>query len=389
MKTLLSGMTSPNFVFFFMDKKQHYLPAPRDILRGQTHRSMLQQLIISLVVTCLTCVICYLLVDYIGYRAVALIMLFAVSFLAIILSVYPVLMAAVLSALIWDFFFIPPHFTFHIEKPEDILMLVMYFMIALLNGILTSRIRHYEKHERLREEKFRALKLYNTLFNSLSHELRTPITTIMGASETLMSQNLNIHRAERAQLSQEAFKAAERLNRLVDNLLNQSRLESGLLQPKPDWCDIGEVIHSVVDRLKAELTKHMVEVDIAAEIPLVRLDAGLFEQVLINLVHNIALHTPEGTKGKIKADMDHDRLVISVEDNGPGFVPKDQDHVFDKFYRASTAKPGGLGLGLSIARGFVQAMNGTIRLENIKSGGSCFRITLPVEKNPYRQTDEE
>ena len=130
------------------------------MLTGYTDRSKLQQYIISIVTTLTVSAVCYIISPYIGYITVALLLLFTVSILSVILSMFPVLVAAVLSALIWDFFFIPPHFTFHIGKAEDILMLGMYVTIAIINGILNARIRHYERLARQKEDRLKSLKRY-------------------------------------------------------------------------------------------------------------------------------------------------------------------------------------------------------------------------------------
>ena len=344
----------------------------------RSDRSKLQQYIISITTTLLVSVICYSISSYIGYRAVALILLFAVSFLAVILSVLPVLVAAILSALIWDFFFIPPFFTFHIDKAEDILMLGMYFTIALMNGILTSRIRHYEKLVRQREERLNALKLYTAVFSSISHELRTPLTTIMGITENL-SGDLPIPEKDKKQLYEELYIASGRLNHVVDNLMNMSRLESGYLQPKYDWCDVHELIYSALNRLSQEMKGYAIKVDIQDNIPLVRLDFGLIEQALYNILHNISFHTPKNTKVVINATYYKGVLEIVIADNGPGFREEDKDKAFEKFFRSPYAKSGGIGLGLSIARGFVQAHSGDISLMNQKTGGAQFTVRLPVE----------
>src|SRR5262249_2876295 len=146
-----------------------------------------KQYTFSIAFTLLVAVACYLLSDFIGYRVVAFILLVTVSLLAMVFEILPVLLAAVLSAGLWDFFFIPPKFTLIIKNAEDGLMFLMYFVIALVNAVLTTKIRKIEKEASLKEEKENTLKLYNTLINSLSHELRTPIATIIGASDNLQA----------------------------------------------------------------------------------------------------------------------------------------------------------------------------------------------------------
>src|SRR5665647_2568954 len=166
------------------------------------------QFIISIIVTIFVSLICYSLSNLIGYRSVALLLMATVSILAIFFTLYPVLAAATLSALIWDYFFIPPHFTFHVSSSEDVLMLLMYFVIALINGILTSKIRGMEKLELQKEERHNTIKLYKTLFDSLSHELRTPIATIVGASDNLLQKNSNVSEIDKSKLIDEISIAA-------------------------------------------------------------------------------------------------------------------------------------------------------------------------------------
>ena len=345
---------------------------------GYSERSKPQQYFISLAVTIIISALCYAVSPYIGYLSVALVLLFTVSILSVVLSVFPVLLAAVLSALIWDFFFIPPYYTFHIERTEDILILGMYVTIALVNGILNSRLRHYEKMMRHREDRLKSLKLYNAVFSSISHELRTPLTTIMGVTENLSSDAHEISVPDRKELYHELYIASTRLNRVVDNLMNMSRLESGQLQPKYDWCDVKELIHSTLNRLSSELKSHPMVVEFQSDLPIVKLDIGLMEQALFNILHNISFHTPEGTSACIKTKYAEGILEIIISDDGPGFKDEEKVKAFEKFFRSAGAKSGGLGLGLSIARGFVQAHGGDITLKNKESGGAVFTILIPV-----------
>ena len=166
-------------------------------------QSLFSQFAISNLVVILVASICYLFTNYIGYHGVALLLLATVSVLSIFFTIYPVLSAAAMSALIWDFFFIPPHFTLHITNSEDALLLLMYFVIALTSGVLTSKVRELEKQEFLKEERSHTLKLYKTLFDSISHELRTPIATIVGASDNLLQKDLKIAEKDKLKLVDE------------------------------------------------------------------------------------------------------------------------------------------------------------------------------------------
>src|SRR4029079_16000607 len=195
-----------------------------------------KQYFLSIAMIILVSGICFGLSGFLGYRVVALILLVTVSLLAITFDILPVLLAAALSAFTWNFFFIPPRFTLHVSTTEDTILLIMYFVIAMINAVLTYKIRQVEKISRLKEEKANSVKLYNTILNSLSHELRTPLAAIIGASDNLQS-NSHITKEDREQLIGEISKASLRLNQQVENLLNISRLESGHIKPKNDWCD--------------------------------------------------------------------------------------------------------------------------------------------------------
>lgn len=347
------------------------------MLKSFTNKSISRQYIISIGITLIVSFICFFITDLLGYRTVALLLLFTVSLLATVLSVYPVLVSAVLSALIWDFFFIPPHYTLHVDNSEDILMLCMYFIIALLNGILSSKLKQYEKIARQKEEKLNALKLYNTLFNSISHELRTPLTTIIGASENLMTNDKILLEKDKQELQSEIHIASNRLNRLIDNLLNMSRLDSGFLKPKMDWCDINDLIHSAVNRLQPDTENHSIEIKVSNENSIVWLDFGLIEQSLYNVIHNAIVHSPDNTKIIITAEYIDGYMIIKVADNGNGFITDGKEQSFDKFYRSPESKTGGLGLGLSIVKGFVSAHNGFVEINNNKPNGTVVTIKIP------------
>jgi two-component system sensor histidine kinase KdpD len=484
--------------------------------------STIRQYLIIPIIVLLSAVVCYLVKDFIGYQVVSFLLLFLVSILALFFGTGPILLAATLSAFIWDFFFIPPQFTIHIERAEDALMFVMFFIIALLNGILTSRIRRQEKRIRIREERTHALyqltreftmvsgidevtkiavqyikkyfrfecaillkndqnqlenqanhetniklsgndqsvaawvfrhaskagkhtdtlpsadytfypltgnnnnmgviavgqpglftqgeeqfweaflsqisgkyereflrnvakntfilnesdKLYKTLFNSISHELRIPVATIMGASDTLLAQSYS--EETRHKLYDEINTASVRLNRLIENLLNMSRLESGRITPRPDWCDVHDLANKIAVNLEHELLPYKLTTVIPKDMPLVLIDFGLIEQVIHNLVLNATQNSPEGTRIRLKFFYDSDKLTIQVMDRGNGFPASELSSVFNKFYRGKEAKAGGTGLGLSIVKGFVEAHHGSVVAENRSNGGAIFTIRIPV-----------
>lgn len=322
--------------------------------------------------------ICYALSGVMGYRVAALMMLLAVSLLAVIFDIFPVLFSAVLSALIWGFFFIPPRFTIHISNTEDAILLLMYFVIALISGVLTYKIRAMEKKLRLKEERANSVKLYNTILNSLSHELRTPIAAIIGATDNLQT-NTNLSDENKNLLVNEIAKASFRLNQQVENLLNISRLESGHIEPKKDWCDVQELVYEIAKRVEESNASRRVNVSINNNLPLCKLDKGMLDQILYNLLNNAAVHTPTNCRIDINVMVHADMLKIIVEDDGPGFTNIPVKDVFKKLSRYGSNTTSGSGLGLSIVKGFTEALNGNIELRNKNTGGAAFTIWIPVQ----------
>jgi len=314
------------------------------------------------------------------YRVVAFVLLVTVSLIAMFFDIVPVLLSAVLSTIVWNFFFIPPKFTFAINNTADILLFLMYFVIAMVNAALTYKIRQAEKEAHKKEERENTLKLYNTVLNSLSHELRTPISTIIGATDTLQQEH-KLTEENKQELVSEISKASIRLNRQVGNLLNMSRLESGFIQPKKDWCDVSELIYDVINQLNETLQNKPVHVAIPANLPLFKLDYGLMEQVLHNLIHNAAIYIPKYAIITLRVIPKESSLVIIVEDTGNGLPEGEIEKVFEKFYRVKNSNTGGTGLGLSIVKGFVEAMQGSIRLQNGDESGAKFTVEIPAESS--------
>jgi two-component system sensor histidine kinase KdpD len=228
-------------------------------------------------------------------------------------------------------------------------------------------------------------RLYKTLFNSISHEMRIPLSAIMGASETLLDEAVSGSAATRGELIGGIHDAAARLNRLVENLLDMTRLESGLIRPKLEWCDVRDLINSAVAKTASELSGFKLGIDTPPDILLIKIDFALIEQVLTNLLLNASFYTPPGSEIFVRARAEGAECEITVADSGPGLPEDALEKVFDKFFRVPGSRTGGTGLGLSIARGFVDAHRGTIRAENRAGGGLRFVIRLPLEKSPVTE----
>jgi two-component system sensor histidine kinase KdpD len=335
------------------------------------------QYIVSVALVLIVSVLCFSVKEQLNYRTVALILLLTVSVIAMLYDIFPVLLSALLSAFIWNYCFIPPVFTLDIKSAEDLLMFLSYFFVALLNAVLTYKIKQAEKNARDKEEKEKTIKLYNTLLNSLSHELRTPIATILGTVDTLKDSNEKLNKVQQFDLLNDIDIASIRLNRQVENILNMSRLESDTLKPKLDWCDVNELVNSTIQKVNGNKT-HIIIFQSSETLPLFKVDIGFTEQILLNLLHNAVQYTPAGTTISIEAAHEKDNCVFIVKDNGQGIAAGEIPFVFDKFYRIPQTKAGGSGLGLSIAKGFTEAQNGTIQLESNTAQGTKFTLKIPA-----------
>ena len=229
-------------------------------------------------------------------------------------------------------------------------------------------------------------RLRSALLTSISHDLRTPLAAILGATSGLESYHALLDDAGRRDLLATIHDEAERLNRFVANLLDMTRLESGTLAPRMEASDLGEVVGAAIARAARVLTEHRVELDLAPDLPLLDLDPVLFEQVLFNLLDNASKYAPAGSTVRLRAWHEHAGeepgvVRLQVIDEGPGIPEEALELVFDKFHRVHGAdrQRAGTGLGLAICRGFIEAMGGTIAAANRRDRpGAVFTVTLPA-----------
>jgi two-component system sensor histidine kinase KdpD len=225
-------------------------------------------------------------------------------------------------------------------------------------------------------------RLRNSLLSSVSHDLRTPLAAITGAASTLLQDGSRLDDATRRGLLDSVHEEAERLNRLVQNLLEMTRLESGAVTLRRELHPPEEVIGAALGRLGERLGSRRVTTRVPPDLPLVPMDDVLIEQVLLNLLDNAVKYTPAGTPIEIIATATDRNVTIEVADRGPGLPPGDEEKVFEKFYRADRVARGGAGLGLAICRGIVQAHGGRIWAQNLPGGGVAFLFTLPLGATP-------
>jgi len=321
---------------------------------------------------------CYLAIPIIGYKTAALILLVNVSILAMFFDILPVLIASILSALTWNYFFIPPVHTFHIDNTEDLLMFLMYFFVASVNAVLTFKIRKEEVKARDKEEKEKTIALYNTLLNSLSHELRTPISAIIGSVDALKENRDKISVKHQEELLDQISIAGLRLNSHVENLLNMSRLETGILKLKLDWCDINELVHSVIRKIPIPYDQE-ISFEPNEQLPYFKLDRVIIEQVLLNLLTNAVGYSSPNSLIQTFVQLKDSSCMIEIKDNGVELPLFDLNRLFEKFYRGTQTSKGGLGIGLSIVKGFVEAHNGQVFVEPNQPKGLVFTIIIPAE----------
>lgn len=294
----------------------------------------------------------------------------------------PSVAAAVLSVVAFNFFFIPPYYTLEVSDLRHVVTFAVMFLVAVLISGLTKRVRDQASAaRRLGEEAHRAElraeseRLRSALLSSVSHDLRTPLAVVTGAAGTLLQNGL----AEEVQreLTETILQEAERLDRLVRNLLDMTRVEAGRIQVKSEWHSLEEVVGSALARAESALEGRAIETRLPPAPTLVSLDPLLVEQVLVNLLENAAKYTPAGTPITITGTMLEDAVEVSVADRGPGVHAGDETHVFEKFYRGRR-DGGGAGLGLAICEGIVRAHGGRIRVDARDGGGAVFTFTLPT-----------
>lgn len=227
-------------------------------------------------------------------------------------------------------------------------------------------------------------RLRSALLTSISHDLKTPLAAIMGAAGTLKEFAPALAEDAKADLLSTVLDESERLNRFISNLLDMTKLESGAMEPNYAFQYVGDIVGTALDRARKIIGRHKTEIDIPAALPVLRLDAVLFEQVLFNLLDNASKYAPEGSCLRIQAWSDDGWVILQVMDEGPGIPEEDLERIFDTFYRVRKGDrvTAGTGLGLSISRGFIEAMSGTITAERrTDRSGAIFTIRMPIPKD--------
>ena len=314
---------------------------------------------------------------------IAMVYLLAVVIVALRFSRGPAVATSVLSIVLFDLVFVPPQGLFTVDDAQYLLTFAIMLAVALIISGLVDDVRRQAKTQAGAEAAAQTERVRNTLLASISHDLRTPLAVMVGASSSLAERGERLPPEERRALARSIFMHAREMSELVTKVLEMTRLECGEIRLERDWNSIADIAGAVLARLRERLAQHRVIVELPGELPLVRVDAALIDQALVNLLENAAKHTPAGTVVRLRAKAQGGEIVVSVEDFGPGLPEADLERVFAKFqHGAAEAAAGGVGLGLAICRAIVLLHGGRIWAERLPEVGTAFRFSLPLETPP-------
>jgi two-component system sensor histidine kinase KdpD len=307
----------------------------------------------------------------------ALVFLAAVGFTAWLGGLGPVLIPTLAGSLAIDYFFEEPRYSFAISNPRTVVDIVSFVLVAVLVGLLNQQLRW--TNQRLREQRDRAeaaVQARDDLIATVSHGLRTPLTTIKASVFSLQDDTVILAPDRRQRVLARLASEADRLIRFVTDALALSRLET-MPPTRAEWNDVGEIVWVAVDRCHNLLGDRPLSFDVPEALPLARFDASLLDQTVTALLENVAVHTPPGSgvwiEGGITGGTD---LRLAISDAGPGIPLADRERVFTRYERIDQRGPG-VGLGLAVARAAASAQGGRVWIEESSHGGACFVILLP------------
>jgi two-component system, OmpR family, sensor histidine kinase KdpD len=302
--------------------------------------------------------------------------LVGVTWIATRFSAREAILSAVLSVAAFDFFFVPPRLTFAVADFQYTITFVVMLGVSLVLSRMALRLK-------AQTESAAEGELKNVLLTAISHDLRTPLTVISG-SAAMLRERLGTADAHSLQLITSVQNEADRLARMVRNVLDLTRFELGSPKMCLDWYTLEELIGTAIASARAVLGQRQVEVKLPSVVPLIRVDGVLFQQLLVNIFENCAKYAPAPTTITLSGSVDRGALHLTIEDSGPGFPPGTEEKVFQKLYTAHPQTRGGIGLGLTICKVIVEAHGGTIRASNRAEGGARISIIVPQTEKPPR-----
>jgi len=314
---------------------------------------------------------------------IAMVYLLTVVVVALKFSRGPTIVTSLTSVATFDVLFVPPQGRFTVDDAQYLLTFAIMVAVGLLIARLVETIRDEAAAKSAVEIEAETERIRSTMLASISHDLRTPLAVMAGASSSLAQNGDRLAPGERQALADSVYRQAQAMSDQVAKILQMTRLEAGSIAAERDWSALPEIVGSALDRTAERLAQHRVIVELPADLPLVRVDAPLLEQALVNLLENAARHTPAGTVVRVRAKRRDDELEVSIEDNADGLADRDVERVFGKFHHGMPEGANtGLGLGLAICRAIVRLHGGRTWAERLVGGGTAFRFTLALETPP-------
>lgn len=340
----------------------------------------------------LATLLAWLLQSYVSLPNLVLLFVLAVVWVAFVAGQRASVLASVLASLSYGVLYIPWTFLDAAESSQYLITAVLTMVLSLFISQLTTRWRDkaLESAERAREldrlyrytRELETERLRNSVLSALSHDLRTPLASLVGASSSLLSAELSLAPEGRQAMAELIYDESRRMQVLVENLLEMARLESGPVLLQQDWQALEEILGAALAVWRRQLAPRGIQVSLPVDLPLLRFDPRLIERVLANVLENIGKYTLEETTVDITASVSEDAVTLIIADDGPGFV-EEPDQLFHKFYRGDSARPAsGAGLGLAICRSIMEAHHGHITAEQRLPHGAIFRVTLPRCQEP-------
>ncbi len=298
------------------------------------------------------------------------------------------IVTAMLCVAAFDYLFVPPRGTFTVDDVQYLLTFAIMVVVALVISRLVEGARRQARVQAELAIEAETERIRSALLASISHDLRTPLAVVVGASSSLAEGGERLEPDERRALAKSVYEQSRDVAERVAKILQMTRLEAGGLKVDRDWSAPSDIVNAALARLRERMASHRLIVDVPDDLPLIRVDAALIEQALGNLLENAAKHTPAGTVVMLKVHRQGGGLQFSVEDYGGGLAPTEVEQVFEKFYRAKAeGGAGGVGLGLAICRAIVGLHGGRVWAERLSGGATAFRFVLPVDESP-RMPDE-
>ena len=314
---------------------------------------------------------------------IAMVYLLAVVLVAQRYSRGPAIVATLLSVAAFDVLFVPPRGAVSVDDAQYLLTFAIMLAVGLVIARLADSVRVQAEAQAKLEAAAETERVRSTLLASISHDLRTPLAVMTGASSSLAERGERLSPEERQALARSLYGQAREMSERVAKLLQMTRLETGGIRLERDWDSIADIAGASLARLRERLGRHRVVLELPDDLPLVRVDAALIDQALSNLLENAAIHTPPDSVIRLRAWLTKQELVVSVEDYGPGLPKGDEERIFAKFeHGTAEGRPGGMGLGLAISRAIVLLHGGRAWAERLPTGGSAFRFSLPIEAQP-------